>query len=161
MPRSTDRRSDPAPGTYRPHVAARRPGGRPSVKPVFRVLVHRQFLGTWNDLPSRVGLENAQQFWDHVATTPGQPPKVGTSSVMKGKHALPKWPGYSKTIHYEITGPGRDAPASCPRCGLPGGTHQCRSVNDLDSEFRVLPPEADRQFSPTFVGRAPLDFDPG
>ena len=111
--------------------------------------------------PSRVGLENAQQFWDHVATTPGQPPKVGTSSVMKGKHALPKWPGYSKTIHYEITGPGRDAPASCPRCGLPGGTHQCRSVNDLDSEFRVLPPEADRQFSPTFVGRAPLDFDPG
>jgi hypothetical protein len=39
--------------------------------------------------------------------TPGQTPKVGTSSVMKGKHALPKWPGYSKTIHYEITGAGR------------------------------------------------------
>ena len=39
--------------------------------------------------------------------TPGQPPKVGTSSVMKGKHAAPKWPGYSKTIHYEITGAGR------------------------------------------------------
>lgn len=39
--------------------------------------------------------------------TPGQPPKVGTSSVMKGKYAAPKWPGYSKTIHYEITGAGR------------------------------------------------------
>ncbi len=38
--------------------------------------------------------------------TPGQPPKVGTSSMMKGKHAAPKWPGYSKTIHYEITGAG-------------------------------------------------------
>jgi hypothetical protein len=107
MPRSTGRRTDPAPGTYRPHVAARRPGGRPSVKPVFRVLVHRQFLGIWNDLSSRVGVANAQQFWDHVAMTPGQTPKVGTSSVMKGKHALPKWPGYSKTIHYEITGAGR------------------------------------------------------
>ena len=26
---------------------------------------------------------------------------------MKGKHAAPKWPGYSKTIHHEITGAGR------------------------------------------------------
>lgn len=26
---------------------------------------------------------------------------------MKGKHAAPKWPGYSKTIHYEITSAGR------------------------------------------------------
>jgi len=32
MPRSPGRRSDPAPGSYRPHVAARRPGGRPSAK---------------------------------------------------------------------------------------------------------------------------------
>ena len=106
MPRSTGRRSDPAPGAYRPHVAARRPGSRPPAKPAFRVLVHRQFLGIWNELSARVGLANAQQFWDHVAMTPGQP-KVGTSSVMKGKHAAPKWPGYSKTIHYEITGAGR------------------------------------------------------
>src|SRR6202451_2929991 len=73
MPRSAGRRSDPAPGAYRPHVAARRPGSRPSLKPAFRVLVHRQFLGIWNELPSRVGLANAQQFWDHVAMTPGQP----------------------------------------------------------------------------------------
>jgi hypothetical protein len=107
MPRSPARRNDPALGAYRPHVAARRPGGRPSQPPVFRVLVHRQYLEIWNELPCRVGLANAQQFWDHVAMTPGQPPKVGTSSVMKGKHAGPKWPGYSKTIHYEITGAGR------------------------------------------------------
>jgi hypothetical protein len=26
---------------------------------------------------------------------------------MKGKHNGPKWPGYSKTIHYEISGAGR------------------------------------------------------
>jgi hypothetical protein len=74
---------------------------------VFRVLVHRQFLGIWNELPARVGLANAQQFWDHVAMMPGQPPAVGTSSVMKGRHAAPKWSGYSRTIHYEITGAGR------------------------------------------------------
>lgn len=71
------------------------------------MLVHRAFLEEWNALPDRVGVENAQQFWDHVAHTPGQPPKVGTSSVMKGKHHGPKWPGYSKTIHYEISGAGR------------------------------------------------------
>jgi hypothetical protein len=107
MPRLIGRASDPAPGAYRPHVAARRPGGPPAVRPLFRVLVHRQYLDVWNGLADRVGLANAQQFWDHVAMTPGRPPRVGTSSVMKGKHAAPKWPGYSKTIHYEITGAGR------------------------------------------------------
>lgn len=69
--------------------------------------MHHKYLAVWNELAGRVGLANAQQFWDHVAMTPGQPPKVGTSSVMKGKHNSPKWPGYSKTIHYEITGAGR------------------------------------------------------
>lgn len=107
MPRLRGRATDPVPGAYRPHVAARRPGGPPEVKPAFRVLVHRQYLEVWNNLADRVGLSNAQQFWDHVATTPGQPPQVGTSCVMKGKHAAPKWPGYSKTIHYEITSAGR------------------------------------------------------
>ena len=107
MPKSADRRPDPAPGAYRPHVAARRPGGSPAVKPVFRVLVHYQYLELWKQLPARVGLANAQQFWDHVAMTPGQPPRVGTSSIMKGKFAAAKWPGYSKTVHYEITGAGR------------------------------------------------------
>jgi hypothetical protein len=70
-------------------------------------LVHHQYLATWNQLVGRVGLTNAQQFWDHVAMTPGQPPRVGSSTVMKGKHAAAKWPGYSKTIHYEISGAGR------------------------------------------------------
>jgi hypothetical protein len=26
---------------------------------------------------------NAQQFWDHVAMTPGQPPKVGTKTITR------------------------------------------------------------------------------
>ncbi|HYO53577.1 hypothetical protein [Archangium sp.] len=71
------------------------------------MLVHRGFLEEWNSLVERVGLQNAQQFWDHVAHTPGQPPKVGRSSIMKGKHHAPKWAGYSPTIHYEISGAGR------------------------------------------------------
>lgn len=107
MSKSADRKSDPTPKAYRPHVAARRPGGPPKSKPLFRVLVHHQYQDAWNGLAARVGLANAQQFWDHVAMTPGQHPMVGTSSVMKGKHAAAKWTGYSKTIHYEITGAGR------------------------------------------------------
>lgn len=101
------RRSDPRPGAYRPYVSGRRPGGRPSAAPKFRVLVHRQYLDAWNSLPDRVGMEAAQQFWDHVAFAPGGIPAVGTTSVMKGHHHDPKWPGYSKTIHYEISGAGR------------------------------------------------------
>jgi hypothetical protein len=69
--------------------------------------VHQAFLEDWNSLAERVGLQNAQQFWDHVAHTPGSPPTVGTSCVMKGKHNKAKWTGYSKTVHYEISGAGR------------------------------------------------------
>jgi len=71
------------------------------------VLVHRQYLDVWNSLVERVGLDSARQFWDHVAHSPGQPPAVGTSTVLKGKHHGPKWPGYSRTIHFEISGAGR------------------------------------------------------
>ncbi len=71
------------------------------------MLVHHRYLAVWNELADRVGLAGAQQFWDHAAMTPGEPAKVGTSSVMKGKHNAPRWPGCSKIIHYEIAGAGR------------------------------------------------------
>ena len=96
----------PAPGAYRPFVSARRPGGKPSTTPSWRVLVHRQYAETWEQLAGRVGLVNAQQFWDHVASTPDRPPKVGTSSPMKGKYGRAH-DGWSRRIHYEITGAGR------------------------------------------------------
>ena len=92
---------------YKPYVPAIRPGSSPGKKPIYRVLVHRQYKEVWGELVSRVGLGNAQQFWDHVAMTPGKQPKIGSSTVMKGKHNEGKWPGYSKTIHYEISGAGR------------------------------------------------------
>lgn len=71
------------------------------------MLVHRQYLHLWNDLVDRVGLESAEQFWDHVAFAADRHPSVGSSVVMEGKHNAGKWPGYSKTIHYEISGAGR------------------------------------------------------
>jgi len=94
------------PGAYRPYTAARRPGGRPDERPKFRVLVHSQFLDEWNGLAERLP-EKTQQFWDHVAFTPGAIPKIGTSSMMRGKYSVPKWSGYSGTVHYEISGAGR------------------------------------------------------
>ncbi len=92
---------------YQPFAPARRPGGRPVQRPRYRVLVHRQYLDLWSQLPERVGLANAQQFYDHVASTPGQPLHVGRATVLAGKAGRPLAEGFSRTIHYEITGAGR------------------------------------------------------
>ena len=61
----------------------------------------------WAQLAARVGIESAQQFYDHVAQTPGQPPKVNSASILRGKAGRPKFEGASRTIHYEISGAGR------------------------------------------------------
>ena len=93
--------------SYRPFEPARRPGGRPSAKPRYRVLVHRKFADMWASLPERVGLSAAQQFYDHVASTPGQPSAINRTGVLRGKAGDPMAPGFSRTIHYEISGAGR------------------------------------------------------
>jgi hypothetical protein len=85
----------------------RRPGGRPTAKPRYRVLAHRRFLDLWEQLPECVGLQAAQQFYDHVANTPGQTPAVGTTTVLKGSLGQPFAPGFSRTVHCEISGAGR------------------------------------------------------
>ncbi len=92
---------------YSPYVPARRPGGRPTHLPRYRVLVHRKFVRKWSALPGEVGLESAQQFYDHVATSPGRPPAVNTSTVLRGRAGDPKLPGCSRTVHYEISSSGR------------------------------------------------------
>ncbi len=92
---------------YQPFVPAARPGGRPTERPAYRVLVHRQFKELWDELPVRVGLESAQQFYDHVAATPGAIPRVGTSRILRGRAGRPIQEGFSRTIHYEISGAGR------------------------------------------------------
>jgi len=96
----------PRPGAYRPFVAARAPRDRPTARPQWRLLVHRQYARDWAGLAGRVGLENAQHFYDHVTSTPDRHPDVGTSGMLRGKHNKGK-DGWSNRIHYEITGAGR------------------------------------------------------
>lgn len=92
---------------YLPYRPARRPGSKPSDRPHYRVLVHRQFKELWEQLPERVGLESAQQFYDHVANTPGVAPAIGRTTILAGKAGSPSDDGFSRTIHYEISGAGR------------------------------------------------------
>jgi len=96
----------PRPGAYRPFVAARAPRDRPTGKPGWRLLVHRQYASDWERLADRAGLENAQHFYDHVTATPDRHPSVGTSGMLRGKHNK-GIDGWSNRIHYEITGAGR------------------------------------------------------
>lgn len=97
----------PQPGGYRPYGAARAPQGRPTEKPRWRVLVHRKSAAAWAGLTDAVGLESVQQLWDHICMTPDQPPTVGSSVFLRGHHHRGKWPGYSRTVHYGISGAGR------------------------------------------------------
>lgn len=92
---------------YRPHTPARRPGGRPLTAPRYRVLVHRRFLRHYEQLVERVGLQQAQQFWDHVSREPGKPLGIAQTSFLKGKAGKPQGPGWSRTVHYEVTGCAR------------------------------------------------------
>lgn len=92
---------------YQPYRPARRPGGKPTKKPRYRVLVHRQYEQLWEKLPERVGMQNAQQFYDYVANSPGAPASIGQTSILAGRAGRPKEQGFSKTIHYEISGAGR------------------------------------------------------
>ena len=54
-----------------------------------------------------MGLQAAQQFYDHIAASPGQVPAVGTTTILKGSLGKPFALGFSRTIHYEISGAGR------------------------------------------------------
>lgn len=70
-------------------------------------LVHRKFADLWAALPERVGLSAAQQFYEHVAQNPGQPATINRTGVLRGRAGEPMAPGFSRTIHYEISGAGR------------------------------------------------------
>jgi hypothetical protein len=93
--------------SYRPYRPAKRPGGRPRQRPVFRVLVHRQHHDRWVALADRVGLESPQQFWDHVAFTPDRPPAINSATVLRGRAGRPEEEGFSNTIHFEISSMAR------------------------------------------------------
>ncbi|MFI6510297.1 hypothetical protein ACIBCT_22050 [Streptosporangium sp. NPDC050855] len=54
-----------------------------------------------------MGLQQAQQFWDHVSQDPGKPVGIAQTSFLKGKAGKPQGPGWSRTVHYEVTGSAR------------------------------------------------------
>lgn len=95
------------PSAYRPFEPARRPEKRPSTKPLYRVLVHRKFANHWNEIVERVGLQQAQQFWDHVSRTPGSISGIASITILKGKAGRPQGGGWSRTHHYELSGAAR------------------------------------------------------
>lgn len=96
-----------AKSAYRPYNPARRPGGRPRQRPAFRVVVHRAHLARWLELPDRIGLESAQQAWDHLANTPDRPPAINSATVLRGRAGRPSEPGFSRRIHYELSSMAR------------------------------------------------------
>jgi len=92
---------------YTPLEPARRPGGKPSRHPTYRILVHRKYADAWSQIVSRVGLQQAQQFWDHVASNPGGPTALASTTFLKGKAGKPKLQGFSRMIHYEVSSMAR------------------------------------------------------
>jgi hypothetical protein len=98
------------------------------------VVVHRRLLERWGNLAENVGLESAQQFYDHVSKTPGEPPPINSSTVLKGKAGNPKEPGFSRTIHYEVSSSGRidyqwNADFTGGRDGDPHGVVRILAIN--------------------------------
>src|SRR3546814_13561960 len=92
---------------YRPFAPGRRPGGKPPAKPKFRLLVHHQFLDRWNGLVDAVGLESAQQFYDHVSQNHGQLTDVNPPGILRGQAARPREDVSSRNVHYNISGTSR------------------------------------------------------
>jgi hypothetical protein len=71
------------------------------------VLVHRKFHQHWKQIEARVGLDSAQELWDHLASNPGRCPEINGSCILKGTSGRPQGPGWSRTIHYELSSKAR------------------------------------------------------
>jgi hypothetical protein len=70
------------------------------------VLVLKAFRRKYDELVDRVGLQQAQQFWDHLAACPGQPSPVASITVLRGR-AGRAVNGWSRRYHYELTSMAR------------------------------------------------------
>src|SRR5262249_32617324 len=91
---------------YDPNRPAKRPGGKPSVPPKYRVLVHKSFARRYAELVDRVGLQQAQQFWDHISQNPGQTSATANITVLKGSVGRAVG-GWSRVYHYELSSMAR------------------------------------------------------
>lgn len=117
-----------AASAYDPLQPARRPGGKPAEAPRYRVLVHKRFRHHYAELVPRVGLQQASQFWDHVAQNPGSPSAIASTCYLRGKAGRPKGPGWSRTVHYELSGSAR----------IDYQYHDAYSTDTKDSPHRVV-----------------------
>lgn len=91
---------------YSPFTNTRRPGGKPDYEPQFRVLVHQKHAPRWEQLVERIGLEQAQRFYDHVAQHPGAPAAGIRMNILKGRAGNPEEQGFSRTVHWRVPGSG-------------------------------------------------------
>ena len=92
---------------YDPLLPARRPGGKPDQAPGYRVLVHKKFRRHYDQLITRVGRQQAKQFWDHISATPGEPSPIAATCILRGYAGRPQAEGWSRTYHYEISSMAR------------------------------------------------------
>ena len=91
---------------YSPNRPAKRPGGKPGIAPKYRVLLHRSFARRYAELARRVGLQQAQQFWDHISQNPGQPSGTASITILKGSVGKASG-GWSRVYHYELSSMAR------------------------------------------------------
>src|SRR4051794_23948492 len=108
-PRTSSRQNaQKMPGSaYDPLRPAKRPGSSPAVAPKYRILVDRRYADLYSRMADAVGIQQAQRFWDHVAATPNEWPRPGNSCILRGTAGLPQGPGWSRTIHYELSSMAR------------------------------------------------------
>jgi len=119
---------------YQPLWPAQRPGGRPPEAPQYRVLVHRRYYDKWLEMPERVGLEAAQEFWDHIAVRPGSRPPLASTVILRGRAGNPQGPGWSSTIHYELSSMARVNYQYCDtyRTSPKGDEHRVVAILTID-----------------------------
>ena len=98
--------SRPPAGAYDPYITIASPGGKPSAKPRFRILMSKSLWKAWEKANGQAGDQNVQQLWNHLAYRPDKPPLLGSVTRLKGGQARGKG-GWSDVHHYEITGAGR------------------------------------------------------
>ncbi|SRR6266702_202410 len=96
-----------AQSAYDPLRPAKRPVRKPRQAPRYRILVHKSFHNHYTQLVSRVGEQQAKQFWDHIAHHPGQPDPIAQTTILKGRAGKPRGDGWSRTIHYEVSSSAR------------------------------------------------------
>lgn len=97
------------------------------------MLVHRQYAKHYRQLVERVGAQQAQQFWDHVATNPGQPDPIAQTSFLRGRAGQPWATGWSRTIHYEISSMARiNYSYNAEYVGDDGDTHPVVAILTID-----------------------------